>query len=113
MGLDGESYSLTQNPGLLTWPADAGVAPLSIDNSLTVFPNPTSGIVNITFDATTDQLQEVAITNILGQEVKNVDIPAPQKNNYSFDLSGMVKGIYFVKCNFVSGSSVTRKILLQ
>ena len=108
----GENYSLTQNPDLLNWPANTGVAPVSVNNGLTISPNPSTAIFNITFNDITDELKHISVFNTIGQEVTNVAIARDQQKYYSIDLSGMVKGIYFVKCNFASGS-VTRKILLQ
>jgi hypothetical protein len=112
MGLDGENYSLTQNPSLLDWPADAGVVPVSASTGFSLFPNPTSGIVNISYDATSDQLQLIVVTNMLGQDVKTMDVSGQKNNSYSVDLSGMGAGIYFVRCNFLSGT-ITRKVVLQ
>lgn len=104
----GENFTLTQNPDLLNPPAS--VASKVIDNSLNIFPNPTTGQLNISFNSSAETLDNIVIMNMLGQTVairnnENVDY-------YSIDLSGMSRGIYFVKCNFASGS-VTRKILLQ
>jgi hypothetical protein len=112
LGIPGESYSLTQNPLLLAWPANTGVATVNANNTLNIYPNPASGIVYISFDASADRLSEVTVTNILGQEVANMQAAVPQKDIYCIDLSAMSKGIYFIKCNFASGS-ITRKILLQ
>ncbi|MCW3122901.1 MAG: C-terminal target protein [Flavipsychrobacter sp.] len=107
----GESYSLTQNPGLLNWPANAGVAPVGMDNGLNIFPNPSDGIFNITFNDITDELKNINVVDVVGQQVQSI-IPVHAQKDYSIDLSGMSKGIYFVRCNFASGS-ITRKILLQ
>ncbi len=108
----GENYSLTQNPGLLNWPANTGIEQTTIKNGLNIFPNPSTGTLYITFNQATDELKQISIFNIIGQEVQNINIAEQQKEYYSIDLSGMSKGIYFVRCNFASGS-ITRKILLQ
>jgi len=69
-------------------------------------------MLNITFSSTTAQLQDIYVTDILGQEMLHKGLSGQTGNNYSIDLSAMSKGIYFVRCNFASGS-ITRKILLQ
>ena len=104
----GESYTLTQNPNLLLYPVS--VAGVDVDNNLGIYPNPTTGQVNISLSGTAKTLNEITVYNMMGQQVAKAD--GKGQNFYSIDLSGMSKGIYFVKCNFASGS-VTRKIMLQ
>lgn len=106
-----ESYSLTQNPALLLYPVSA-VAGIEVEKSLNLFPNPTSGEIQISFDNNVDQLQQITVMNMVGQVVANLNTEDQKKDHFSVDLTGMSKGIYFVKCNFASGS-VTRKITLQ
>ncbi len=111
-GTIGENYNLTQNPSLLIPCSTTGVtpSPTELKSSLSIYPNPTTGEVNISINSAEETLNEIIVINMLGQQVKTV-----KGNNvdyYSIDLSEMSKGIYFVKCNFASGS-VTRKILLQ
>jgi hypothetical protein len=110
-GYQGENYSLTQNPSLLI-AATEGVAPspIEVNSSLSIYPNPSTGQVFVSVNAATETLSQIIVINLLGQEV--MTIPGQGKDYYSIDLSGVSKGIYFVKCNFASGS-VTRKILLQ
>lgn len=111
-GTIGENYNLTQNPSLLVDCTHAGVAPspTELRSSLSVYPNPTNGEVNISINSTAETLNEIVVINLLCQQIMTVK--GQNKDYYSIDLSGMSKGIYFVKCNFASGS-VTRKILLQ
>jgi type IX secretion system substrate protein len=107
----GENYSLTQNPTLLNWSAKTAVATVTAENSLNIFPNPTTGIVSIVFDNSADELRQVNVFNMVGQEVLNV-MEVQRNGYYSIDLSGMSKGMYFINCTFATGT-VTRKILLQ
>ena len=110
-GMIGENYNLIQHPDLLGSPCFyAGITSVSSKNNFNIYPSPASGEVNISINSAEETLNEIIVINMLGQQVKTV-----KGNNvdyYSIDLSGMSKGIYFVKCNFASGS-VTRKILLQ
>ena len=105
----GENYQLTQNPSLLICPSGI-VAPAETGSTLNIFPNPSTGELNVTVNSMEEDLAHITILNMLGQEVMNIN--GQKKDNYSIDLSGMSKGIYFVRCNFASGS-VTRKISLQ
>jgi hypothetical protein len=106
----GESYPLTQNPTLLAWPTE--VSQVEVNNGFNIYPNPTDGTLNISFNGQTDVLSRVTIVNSIGQQVQKIDCDNVKNGIFSTDLSGMGKGIYFVTCNFASGS-ITRKILLQ
>jgi hypothetical protein len=57
-------------------------------------------------------LQTISVINILGQQVQNINTQNQQNTYYSFDLSALGKGIYFVLCHFADGN-ITRKIILQ
>ena len=111
-GTIGENYNLTQHPSLLVPCSSTGIAPSPVElkSSLAIYPNPTSGEINVSVNSAAETLNEIVIINLVGQQV--LTVPGQGKDYYSIDLSGMSKGIYFVKCNFASGS-VTRKILLQ
>ena len=104
----GENTTLTGNPPLLNYPSS--VSRLEIDNNVSIFPNPSGGVVNVTIAGKNDALENITVVDLLGRQVAFVK--GDNKDYYSIDLSGLSKGIYFVKCNFASGS-VTRKILLQ
>jgi hypothetical protein len=113
-GKVGENYGLTQHPNLLVCDSTVtttGVnTPAAVSSALNIFPNPTTGQITITLNSSAETLNQIMVVNILGQTVMNVN--GQNKDYYSINLSGMSKGIYFIKCNFASGS-VTRKILLQ
>jgi hypothetical protein len=106
----GENFSLTQNPSLLVCKTSVPEISTEINSSLSIYPNPTTGQVNISLNSAVETLNQVIVINLLGQEVMVLN--GQGKDYYSLDLSGMSKGMYFIKCNFASGS-VTRKILLQ
>lgn len=105
-----ESYSLTQNPSLLNPPT--GISSIEHEAELNIWPNPTSGVLSISYNTTT-KLESVIISNTLGQVVSQSNDENQLGNgNYSVNLSSLSSGIYVVTCNFASGS-VTRKIVLQ
>lgn len=104
----GESYTLTQHPELSLGATDLREVPLNLN----IFPNPATNTINITFNNAKDRLMSVDVLNIMGQHMLSTNTANEQKDIYSIDLSGMSKGIYFVRCNFASGS-ITSKIVLQ
>lgn len=110
VAVSGEHYSLTQHPDLLNW-GPVAVQDVHAESSLSIYPNPANGVVNISFAPGTDELQNISVVNLLGQEVHN-DSGSKGQYIYTIDLSAMSKGVYFIRCTFASGST-TRKIRLQ
>ena len=111
-GTVGENYSLTQNPSLTIPCAPAAVAVVPETSAdLNIFPNPTTGQVTITLNSSAVTVKQITVIDLLGQEVMTIN--GQNKDFYSLDLSGMSKGIYFVKCNLASGDIITKKVLLQ
>lgn len=103
---DSISHELTTHPDLTWWPTDIAETDKQVTD---IYPNPSTGNFNISFTNAAG-LQGIAITNMMGQQVKQVAVN--NSNSYNFDLSGMPKGIYLVNCLFEEGT-VTRKIVLQ
>jgi trimeric autotransporter adhesin len=78
------------------------------DHSISLFPNPTSGIFTISTDLALHQ-SEITVINTLGQQVYTARI-ARQQN--TIDISGAPPGMYFVQIQ--TGDLVlTGKILLR
>lgn len=108
----GENYSLTLNPDLLNWSPYTAVEKIATGNDFNVYPNPASTNLTVVLNGGSNDLKQISIIDILGREVKSVSTDGRNKDLYNISLSGMDKGIYFIRCNFASGS-ITRKILLQ
>ena len=64
-----------------------------IKNSMVVFPNPTSGIINFSFTKNEIPFSEIKIRNIIGTIVTEIN---PVKQTFSLDLSFLPKGLYFI-----------------
>ena len=109
-GTVGENYTLTQNPSLLIACSTASVATTEVNNEVNIFPNPSNGEITITLNAASEPLKQIVVLNLVGQQVMTVT--GQGKDYYILNLAAMSKGVYFVKCNFVSGS-VTKKVVLQ
>src|SRR5690554_4980905 len=74
--------------------------------AFTYYPNPTSGIVNITANK---DISSVSVVNILGQQVlveKNLD-------NGFVDLSNLATGTYMFRVTFEDGSLETFKVIKE
>ena len=108
-GTNSESHSLTQHPELTQWPTE--VSSIEPSNHFDIFPNPSNGRFSLNFAGVPQSLQQVLVTNMMGQTVFEQSAEA-NTGIYTIDISGMSKGIYFVQCHFAEGV-VTRKIVVE
>jgi PKD repeat protein len=70
---------------------------LSVDNSLSIYPNPSNGNFTIKFDAQYDNAYELSIFNMLGQQVLHTNLQnIAGQYEYPVNLSNNAKGIYTV-----------------
>ena len=105
----GYSYQLTQHPELVQYPNK--VNDIANENAVKLFPNPTTGIVEIITEHNTS-LQKIIVSNMVGQTVRTINIENRQQENYTVDLTVLQKGIYNVQCIFAD-DIITKKIVLQ
>jgi len=85
----------------------------SLENGLSVAPNPTSGLLNVTFDLKTSGTAQLDVFNMLGEKVlTSTRAMATGTQRESFDLSGLGGGIYFVTIQ-ADGMRATRKVTLS
>ena len=66
--------------------------PSTGSEALTVYPNPTNGIVNVRLPQC-DSPTEYRITNLMGQTLMSGQITA---ENQQIDVSGLPQGMYFI-----------------
>jgi hypothetical protein len=81
--------------------------PDSVLNTITVYPNPTSGIVHID----NALLEKVIVYDVLGNTIKTVLFHNNTSTN-SIDLSSLSKGTYFLLLKNM-GLTSTRKIIIE
>lgn len=85
------------------------VANLEITN---VYPNPADNLLNIVYNSY--EIVEIAIANLLGQEVKRIkgesNTKGIQQNH--IDISNLNKGVYFVSIHSASKKSNVVKVLV-
>jgi hypothetical protein len=90
-----------------------GLNDLFSDQSLEIFPNPSEGKFNLTFDAKEQADYLITITNTLGKKVFEYPLLSfAGEHKREIDLTHLSKGLYLV--NISSGDKkITRKINLQ
>ncbi len=79
------------------------------DNAIVIFPNPTKGLINITFTET-DKDARVDVMNSCGQMIISKAIN--NQNQTTLDLSGLVKGMYFIKVQ-TENKVMVKKIVIE
>lgn len=79
--------------------ATSGVETISSDSNVTITPNPTTGIINITCP---EQIVEVHVYSVNGSLVA-------QGNDSVLDISNIASGIYFVKVNNYDAVRIIKK----
>lgn len=105
------SYNSTVTAVTLNNDVFAGINELSLDNSYAVYPNPASNFINIRLSNETAEPVKVEISNQLGQPVRSVDIGSIKNIESAIDISGLAKGIYFVKTSAGERRSVKKLIV--
>jgi hypothetical protein len=81
-------------------------ANLVLNRDYSVYPNPTSGILNVKL--TRDELTTIKVYTPTGKEVYNVDT----QNSVSINTSQWAKGIYMVMLITATSNGIT-KIIVQ
>jgi len=82
-------------------------------NKMSVYPNPTKGILNIEFNNFDNRYTSLSIVNILGDEIYTEELDNTSiKYSNQLDLSEYSNGIYFVKFSSIE-EVLTKKLILQ
>jgi Secretion system C-terminal sorting domain len=86
-----------------------------IANSLELFPNPANGEVWISFKNNETFILDSKgfLFNQLGQKVKEFDLKNAQNGLFRLDVSGVPKGIYFVKMEVNGVTMRAKKLVLN
>ncbi len=85
-----------------------GLKNLSFDRSLSVYPNPASGSVNIKHS---ENLDRVELFNLVGQKVYTQNTNGI--NQAAIPVDGLTKGLYFITVYSRDGRSATRKLVVE
>ncbi|MDP2175170.1 MAG: T9SS type A sorting domain-containing protein, partial [Bacteroidota bacterium] len=81
------------------------------EESINVYPNPSTGIVNIDLKGAMTQNATLEVFNAMGQKVLS-QIYTDAVGKFEIDLSGNAKGVYNIKL-IVDGQVVSKLIVLQ
>ena len=84
-------------------PASLSIEDQEFDSKVTIYPNPSDGIININ---TNSQIERIDVFSILGTKINTF------KNTNAIDLSNQTTGLYLLKIT-IEGQIVNKKIMLQ
>lgn len=82
-----------------------GISETEIGNLITLFPNPTTGLLNI--PNTTNQTYTYVVSNMLGQSVQS------GKTQNQIDVSQLQKGVFFIQLKNEKGQIFTSKFIKE
>lgn len=86
---------------------------IDTENSLTIFPNPSSGIINVEFENTMSEPCSIEIKDVNGKSLINSSVfTTAGFNNQTIDVSHLAKGIYMIELK-TSTYRKTSRIILQ
>lgn len=77
-----------------------------------IYPNPSTGKVNIDYAATEGNVQ-LKVRNILGEEIITSQVLNAAQGNFTFDLSAQPQGIYFVTLQTADSEKTLKFSLLH
>jgi len=78
---------------------------------ITVFPNPASELLNISFANSDKTIATVSILNTIGQEIYRQQVM--DNNNLQIDISSLSPGAYFVNIVSTAEDSWTEKVIIK
>jgi hypothetical protein len=82
-------------------------------NDFNLYPNPTQNEVNVAFNSPVSETINVRIFDMVGKTILTNELGVSEGDNkFSFDLSDLNKGIYFVELN-TSSERIVKKLILE
>ncbi len=98
---------------LVDIPSLVGIEENDVLNTISVYPNPTTGLFTITTSNATFTQLTISVIDIQGKEVFNTSDKSYSANyNKQINLEGLAKGIYYIKLNTGAGVK-TQKLIIQ
>jgi hypothetical protein len=92
----------------ISTPEVLGVPKNAMSAKIKMYPNPTTGVLNI---QTTEELSSATIYSIEGHKVLNVN--KFESSDTTINVSNLSNGVYFIKLSTKSGASQTQKFIKE
>jgi hypothetical protein len=102
-----EQYMYIDNVNISS--TTTGIKTTSVENEISIFPNPSGGMFNISIYNPANENVTLIVINSLGQQITKVSSKTIN-GIYNLDLSGNANGVYFV--NMIKGDQVIQKRIM-
>lgn len=106
----------TYRVGLKTSPAGCNALSSIYENKIdlraNIYPNPSTGIINLALLSKSDENVNVEVFNMLGQKEFYSSVSDLKNSNYQLDLTSLSKGVYVVRLS-TSQAEHIQKIQIQ
>ena len=77
-----------------------------------LYPNPSTGIINVDFTTTTSESTTITVTDMAGRVITSKPVTTIAGNNHTqLDLSRVAKGVYMVKLGSISHTAKSRIVI--
>jgi len=107
-GLDGSGTCKTSSPLTVTVNVCAGIATISNNSDISVYPNPSTGLVTISIPSV-NAATTLYVTDMIGKEVFQSSV---KDANVSLDLTNLQKGLYMLTISNGQSKHV-QKLIIQ
>ncbi len=74
----------------------AATSPAAFQEEISLYPNPTNGVINLRLNAETSPYCVVQLLDLWGRAIRTETVP-PGSSTHSFSIEAMPSGVYFVK----------------
>jgi hypothetical protein len=89
-----------------------GTENVKLEDAVSVYPNPTSGIVTVGYNLSNTQPLDVTVVNAMGSVVAKLDNIQGGFGASQIDLTNVSEGIFFVNLTN-NGQTVTKRIVVK
>lgn len=90
----------------------AGVGEMPLQEMLSIYPNPSSGIVQLELENSQEQIRKISVINSIGKVIYDIETPFGDKHNLKLDFTGHGNGIYFILVE-TANKRFTKKIVVE
>ncbi|KAB2805441.1 T9SS type A sorting domain-containing protein [Phaeocystidibacter luteus] len=102
--------STTQAFGFLV--VGISVEESAFGSSLNIFPNPSTGVITLSFELGNQAEVSVNVVNALGQHIMEIELGDVNSYEGQIDLSHLPKGVYILQVN-ADAATVTQRVTLH
>lgn len=85
-----------------------GISELGKADGIRIYPNPTNGVFTISAEGT--KMKEVNVMDVVGKEIVGKKV---NEGSTTIDISGMAKGMYFIRVMDEKGNGIVRRIVKE